>query len=484
MARFRCLWPLCVFAALHFSDLLSHINIVNSDNPNFSVICGIEGCTAKYSKYNSLHRPISRRHRSWLGQPQECEDGVALSSILLPGNQMNCEYEQSTGNVSEDQLTERQSSVTNPDNATPPDPHGLDAGHPPYFLASVAHAHQIDLKRNAAVYCLGLKEKNKLSQRSIDNILAIIQFIAQTIVSIIESVMFPCMEQHLQSNHKLYENKLIHNQALQIVLYHDEIQLCNAVGNRVRTHKLYMFYFIILNLPLQYRTKLQDIHLVAIARSVDVKEYGFDVVLKPLLLELEQLATPDGYQFTLSEGTYINLQGALAAYIADTPASHEAAGFKEGVGLSFKKCRHCHATFEEMQSNFLEENFHARSLQEHLHYLDPMKECEDSLLQHLSMVYGVNRASILLDFPYFDVCEQMPQDVMHVLFEGVIPYTVKLVLHYFIRIEKQLTIQQLNRKLIGFNYAYFNKKYQPNPFSQQDIYIDGDCKFSQDADQM
>ncbi|EDO35139.1 predicted protein [Nematostella vectensis] len=209
------------------------------------------------------------------------------------------------------------------------------------------------------------------------------------------------------------------------------------------------------------------------------KEFGKKMVYKGTgnkrrIVELEQLATPDGYQFTLSEETYINLQGALAAYIADTPASHEAAGFKEGVGLSFKKCRHCHATFEEVQSNFLEENFHARSLQEHLHYLDSIKECEDSLLQHLSMVYGVNRASILLDFPYFDVCEQMPQDVMHVLFEGVIPYTVKLVLHHFIRIEKQLTIQQLNRKLIGFNYAYFNKKYQPNPFSQQDFYIDGD----------
>lgn len=266
-------------------------------------------------------------------------------------------------------------------------------------------------------------------------------------------------------------------QALQIVLYHDQMQLCNAVGNRVKTHKLYMFYYVVLlNLPLKYRTKLEDIHLFAIARSIDVKEYGFDAILEPLLLDVQQLSNHDGYQFTLDNGRYITLQGALAAFIADTPASHEAAGFKEGVGLAFKKCRHCHATFESMQTDFLEENFDLRNLQEHLHYLSTMSENDDNLSQHLSMIYGINRPSILLEFPHFDVCEQMPEDIMHVLFEGVIPYTVKLVLHHFIMIDKCFSIQEFNGKLSGFNYAYFNKKYQPNPITRKDVSINGEYR--------
>lgn len=34
-----------------------------------------------------------------------------------------------------------------------------------------------------------------------------------------------------------------------------------------------------------------------------------------------------------------------------TLAQHELAGFKEGVGFAYSKCRHCECTFEEMQRN-------------------------------------------------------------------------------------------------------------------------------------
>jgi len=273
-------------------------------------------------------------------------------------------------------------------------------------------------------------------------------------------------------------------QALQIVLYHDEVQICNAVGNHVKKHKLYMFYFFLLNLPPKYRTKLEDIKLVAIARSVDVKEYGFNAILKPLLQDMKMLSSPDGYTFILENERCITLQGALAAYIADTPASHEAAGFKEGVGGSFKKCRHCHATFETMQTCFCEDEFNLRNLIEHLAYLEEMSQ-QSALSQHFGITYGINRASILLEFPHFDICEQMPEDIMHVLLERVIPRTMKLILHNFITVRKLLTLKELNSRIAGFNYVYFNKKYQPNPITKDDVNINnGDYKFKQDADQM
>ena len=51
--------------------------------------------------------------------------------------------------------------------------------------------------------------------------------------------------------------------------------------------------------------------------------------------------------------------------MADTPASYKAGGFKERVGGAKRKCRHCMATFEDMQRYFTEEDFHQRNIDEH-----------------------------------------------------------------------------------------------------------------------
>ena len=43
------------------------------------------------------------------------------------------------------------------------------------------------------------------------------------------------------------------------------------------------------------------------------------------------------------------LQGALIAFIGDTPASNKVGGFKESVSLAYRKCRQCLATFDMIQ---------------------------------------------------------------------------------------------------------------------------------------
>jgi len=43
-------------------------------------------------------------------------------------------------------------------------------------------------------------------------------------------------------------------------------------------------------------------------------------------------------------------KGTLQLFLADTVAAHQIGGFKVGVGLSLRKCRHCMATFEQIQA--------------------------------------------------------------------------------------------------------------------------------------
>ena len=130
----------------------------------------------------------------------------------------------------------------------------------------------------------------------------------------------------------------VNRRAIQIVLYSDEIELCYAIGNHVKKHKLLMFYYVLHNLPKKYRSRLPAIHLYAVVKKEHVETYGYNKVLEPLVAELNELA--EGCQMELLDGSLCDVQGSLLAYVADTPAAHEAGGFKEGVGRAFRKCWH------------------------------------------------------------------------------------------------------------------------------------------------
>ena len=51
---------------------------------------------------------------------------------------------------------------------------------------------------------------------------------------------------------------------------------------------------------------------------------------------------------------------------------------------------------------------------------------------HYSKVYGINRKSILCELSNFNVTEQLPQDLMHVLFEGVFQAHIRELLKYLV----------------------------------------------------
>ena len=62
-----------------------------------------------------------------------------------------------------------------------------------------------------------------------------------------------------------------------------------------------------------------------------------------------------------------------------------------------------------------------------------------------STTYGVNSKSPLNDLLHFHVTNgQLPQDVMHIMFEGVLPLEIKLLLQYFIFDKSYFTLDMLN----------------------------------------
>ena len=117
----------------------------------------------------------------------------------------------------------------------------------------------------------------------------------------------------------------------------------------------------------------------------------------------------------------------------DTLGQHYWAGFKEGVGVSFCKCRTCYCTFDNMQNDFVEEAF---TLHTQASYNQESTDIEqaptEAVRNNLRTTYGINRRSALTELPGFNVTKQLPQDIKHTLLERTVQYEVRMVLLYFI----------------------------------------------------
>jgi len=104
-------------------------------------------------------------------------------------------------------------------------------------------------------------------------------------------------------NHPLFKTE---HHALQIILYYDELELCNPLGTSAKIHKIGnlvygkhggysifmhtgVFYYQLGNISPKYRSSLKSIHLVTIAKSTIIKKYGPDKILKPFMNAIKEL---------------------------------------------------------------------------------------------------------------------------------------------------------------------------------------------------
>ena len=63
-----------IFVALTLRQLLSHINTMHSRNPDFRVVCGIDGCPSEYRVYNSFYYHVKRTHVHHLLRVEAAEE--------------------------------------------------------------------------------------------------------------------------------------------------------------------------------------------------------------------------------------------------------------------------------------------------------------------------------------------------------------------------------------------------------------------------
>ena len=121
----------------------------------------------------------------------------------------------------------------------------------------------------------------------------------------------------------------------------------------------------------------------------------------------------------------------------------------------------------------MEEEVHRRTPAEYDYHCSLL---QGPLASADSTTYGINYCSALNRVEGFHaVGAQIPQDIMHVLFEGVLHLEVKLMLKHFIVDMGYFTLETLNSRMESFAYSRKESTSKP-PKSFSSVHITGKGK--------
>ncbi|XP_070410106.1 uncharacterized protein [Nothobranchius furzeri] len=235
-----------------------------------------------------------------------------------------------------------------------------------------------------------------------------------------------------------------------LTLYIDDFEVCNPLGTSRRKHKLCGIYWTLSNLHPASQSALSSIYLTIMCKSDDVKNYGYERIMQPLLQDV----------ITLEEdGIFVPLlgkcvKGTIQVVAADNLSAHSLAGFNESFSAG-NICRVCTATRSEIQvTDVRSGSFPLRTKDLHNSHVN-------SAHQNGSSCCGVKRQCVITkNLAHFSVQTGYPPDLMHDVFEGIVPVELAHCLSLMIS-KKYFTLDLLNKCILGFPYKWSDKTNKP-----------------------
>lgn len=244
---------------------------------------------------------------------------------------------------------------------------------------------------------------------------------------------------------------------LAIQLYLDDVEVTNPLGSKTKIHKTCNFYFTILNMPAYFNSKLKNINTVLMCHSIDIERYGYDKIMNPLILELQELESQEGVIMKINHKDVV-VRATVVNLSADTLAAHSILGLLAPSCNRF--CRLCMVLRKDISSTSETTcNFHheKRTVE---NYGQQLQEVLESPAKK-GTEYGIKAESVLHKLKYFHLTSNYGLDTMHDMTEGVIMMEIKLVLNQFVK-ENLITVDLLNKRLNSFQYGFKEVKNRPS----------------------
>lgn len=252
----------------------------------------------------------------------------------------------------------------------------------------------------------------------------------------------------------IFQNNEIFSQFpnIQLLLYFDEFSVTNPLRGNQSKHKLAVFYYTLGNIPITYRSCIDDIQLALICKSADLKHFGLNAILAPLINDLKILET----EGIVVEDVPYKIKGSLAFIVADNLGAHQIGGYSTCFRTTSVRCRFCLASSAEMQSEFKNSFFSRRSKDVHAHQINMI-----NMDPTYSSVYGLQYDSPFNQLSHFHTSLMLPPDPMHDLLEGIVPMEIQLIIEKLISCG-YFTIHQLNSKILSFKFGLHDAANKPS----------------------
>lgn len=241
--------------------------------------------------------------------------------------------------------------------------------------------------------------------------------------------------------------------SLQLQISVDDFEPCNALQSKSGRHKICAVYFTIHNLPTKFASKLDNIYLICLCNSEDLKskQTDFNNIWQLIVDEIKILET---------DGIVVNgqrLRGTLVQTAFDNLGANVSLGFS-GSFTSNKYCRHCLSSKSECQLSITESDCVLRTVE---NYENSLKIVEESENVNLNETDGVKYYCVLSNLQYYHIVENPTADIMHDICEGCIP---ELLSHFFkfCFTQKIFSFDDLDNIIKCFDYGTLNHANVPS----------------------
>ncbi|XP_064625579.1 uncharacterized protein LOC135486591 [Lineus longissimus] len=241
-------------------------------------------------------------------------------------------------------------------------------------------------------------------------------------------------------------------ETINILLYFDELETTNPFSPKAGTHKLGLFYFTLKDVHSVHQSSLKNMFLLAVALSKDIKHYGFNAILNPIVDDLKVLESEG---LLCDDGTKVRV--VLGQTTGDNLGLHGMLGFAEGFTANFP-CRRCSMPRDDAHTATAEDDSLIRTVETY---------DRDIAVDDVSRT-GVKRMCPLNDLVGYHVTDNHVFDIMHDILEGVGLIEVKLVLKAIIT-EGVLTLDVINDRIVSFDYGFPESSNKPSVITEQSL---------------
>uniref|UniRef100_A0A1X7V2N3 C2H2-type domain-containing protein n=2 Tax=Amphimedon queenslandica TaxID=400682 RepID=A0A1X7V2N3_AMPQE len=333
---------------------------------NLQLQCRVTGCTQSFTKYCSILSHISRHHGGLNSIDEKDIFGTVGEEIEGGTVDLN---EQSSNSIDEpltaDQFQEELEPLALPEAST-----GLTGTHHIEMVESTASLRCEEYQIKSALFLLRLEERYRVTQVGIDFTVNQVRSINATIMNDVKASVLSLVDENNRSSiedcfddvnpFKHLETSYLQNKFFKEKMNYVIVQTHSHTdgfiadycdGDLFRSHNLFC-------------EKPNSLQIILYFDEIEV---------------CNPLGAHSGLQ---KLGIETTLHGSVLLALADTLAAHQLGGFKVGVGFAFSKCRDCFINeddiafkvLSETVSCALKEDNHAK-LAKFVEYFDHFFDC-------------------------------------------------------------------------------------------------------------